>query len=245
VVCLGSGDLLDRVGVGSVEIGDEVGGGVEAPISGLTEVSCRGDVARFGCDAGQCVEGEDFDVGVVVAPGLVEDGDETFLGAGFPVRCVHRGEEACAERGLFATFSGAMPRGRRFERHSRFRDLSDCPQDATEVNPGERRQPYITGGLGLVDRPFQGGGTGDVVTGLALRSSETGELVRLGLSEAEAARCFRGATEVDDGIVEPVLGAGELAEDRVAANMQPGVVDRAQPALDVLDSVDTALLVVG
>ncbi len=67
--------------VASVEVGDEVGGGFHALISCLTEVARRGDVTRFGCDAGQCVEGEDFDMGVVVAPGVVEDRDETFLGA--------------------------------------------------------------------------------------------------------------------------------------------------------------------
>ena len=113
------------------------------------------------------------------------------------------------------------------------------------MNPGERRQAYVTGGLGLVDGPLQGGGTSVVVAGLALRSSEAGELVRLGLPEAETSRRFRGATEVVDGIVEPVLDAGELAEDGVAANVQPRVVDRSQPVLDVIDGVDAALFVVG
>ena len=138
-----------------------------------------------------------------------------------------------------------MPRSRRFERRPRSATLSERTQDAPEVNPGERRQAYITGGLGLVDRQFQGGGTGVVVTGLALRSSETGQLVRLCLQKAETSRCFRGATEVDDGIVEPVLDAGQFAEHRVAANVQPRVVDRSQPVLDVIDGVDAALLVVG
>jgi hypothetical protein len=40
------------VGVGSVEVGDEVGGCFDAPISRLTEVACRVDVTSFGCDAG-------------------------------------------------------------------------------------------------------------------------------------------------------------------------------------------------
>ena len=113
------------------------------------------------------------------------------------------------------------------------------------MDPGERGQAYITGGLGLVDRQFEGGSTSVVVTGLALRSSETGQLIRLGLQEAETSRRFRGATEVDDGIVEPVLDAGQFAEHRVAANMQPRVVDGSQPVLDVIDSVDAALLVTG
>jgi hypothetical protein len=55
------------VGVGSVVLGDEVGGAFHAPVSAPTEVACGGEVSRFGGDAGQRVEGEDLDVGVVVA----------------------------------------------------------------------------------------------------------------------------------------------------------------------------------
>ncbi len=113
------------------------------------------------------------------------------------------------------------------------------------MNPGERRQAHVTGGFGLVDRELEGGGTSVVVTGLALRSSETGQLVRLGLQEAETSRRLRGATEVDDGVVEAVLDAGQLAEHRFAANVEPRVVDGSQPVLDVIDSVDAALLVTG
>jgi hypothetical protein len=69
-----SGDSPDRVGVGSVVLGDEVGGGFHPPISGLTEDPCSSDAARFGGDAGQRVEGEDLDVGVAVAPGVADDG---------------------------------------------------------------------------------------------------------------------------------------------------------------------------
>jgi hypothetical protein len=38
---------------------------------------------------------------------------------------------------------------------------------------------------------------------------------------------------------------GQLAEHRFAANMEPRVVDRSQPVLHVVDSVDAALLVAG
>ena len=100
------------------------------------------------------------------------------------------------------------------------------------MDPGQRRHAHITGRFGLVDREFQGCGTGLVVAGLALRPSETGDLVRLRLQKAETARGFRGATDVDDGIVEPVLDAGQFAEHRVAANVQPRVVDQSQPLLD-------------
>ena len=46
------------------------------------ELPRRGDVARLGRDAGERVEGEDLDRGVVVAPGVVEDRDEPLLRAG-------------------------------------------------------------------------------------------------------------------------------------------------------------------
>ena len=56
--------------VGSVEVGDEVGGGWNAPVSRLREVMCCGDVSRVGGDAGQCVESEYLDMGVVVELGV-------------------------------------------------------------------------------------------------------------------------------------------------------------------------------
>ena len=204
-----------------------------------------GDVARFGGDAGQCVEGEDFDVGMVVASGLVEDRDETCLGVGFRSAASiaasrHSPSAACSPPPAARCHAAAASRAVRAALV-----LAERPQDAPEVDSGERRQPYVAGGLGLVDRQFEGGSTGVVVAGLALRSSETGQLVRLGLQEAETPRRFRGATEVDDGIVEPVLDAGQLAEHRFAANVQPRVVDVLQPVLDVIDGVDAALLVTG
>ena len=72
-----SDDLPDPAGVGSVEVGDEVGGGLHPPISLLAQVPGRADVAAGGGDAGQRVEGEHLDRGVVRVPGLVEDGLET------------------------------------------------------------------------------------------------------------------------------------------------------------------------
>ena len=130
--------------------------------------------------------------------------------------------------------AAAVPRGRRFERRSRLVVLSERAQDPAEVDAGERRQAHVAGGFGLVDRELQRGGAGVVVTGLALRPSEAGDLVRLGLQEAETTRRLRRATEVDDGIVEPVLRAGQLAEHRVAADVQPRVVDASQPVLDLV-----------
>ena len=95
------------------------------------------------------------------------------------------------------------------------------------MDAGERRQPHVAGRFGLLDRELQRGGAGLVVTGLALRTPEAGELVGLRLQEAEPSRRLRRTTDVEDGIVEPMLDAGELAEHRVAANVEPRVVDHA------------------
>ena len=113
------------------------------------------------------------------------------------------------------------------------------------MDTGERRQAYVTGGLGLDDRELQGGDTRVVVAGLALGAPEARQLVRLGLPKSEPSRCFCGATEVDDGVVESALDAGQFAEHRIAANVQPRVIDDPQPALDLLDSFDAALFVIG
>ena len=48
-----------------------------------------------------------------------------------------------------------------------------------------------------------------------------------------------------DGVVEPVLDAGQFAEHRVAANVQPRVVDGSQRLLDLIAGFDAALLVAG
>ena len=70
-----------------------------------------------------------------------------------------------------------------------------------------------------------------VVAGLALRAAEARHLVGLGLEEAEPPRRLGRPAEVADGVVEAVLEAGQLAEHRVAADVQPRVVDRREPAL--------------
>lgn len=73
-----------------------MGGGFHAPISRLTELPGSGSVARFSCDMGKCVKGENLDMGVVVDPGTVEDREEAFLGVRDPIRCVHGGQQALA-----------------------------------------------------------------------------------------------------------------------------------------------------
>jgi len=72
-----SGELPHDAGVGSVEVGDETGCCVHALVCLLAEVLGRGDVARFGRDAGQGIEGEDLDMGVVVEAGVVEGREMT------------------------------------------------------------------------------------------------------------------------------------------------------------------------
>ena len=137
----------------------------------------------------------------------------------------------------------AVPLGCRFECRPRSFDLSECSEHAPEVDPGERRQAHVTGGLGLLDRELQSGSTAVVVAGLALRSSETGNLVRLGLQKPSLSRCFRGTTDIEDGVVESMLDASQFTEHRVAANVEPRVLDRRQPVLDLIASFDAALLV--
>ena len=88
------------------------------------------------------------------------------------------------------------------------------------MHAGERRQAHVTGRLGLLDRELQRGGAGLVVAGLALRPAEAGELVGLGLQEAEPPRGLGGTAGVEDGIVEAVLDPGQLAEHRVAADVR-------------------------
>ena len=48
---------------------------------------------------------------------------------------------------------------------------------------------------------------------------------------------------MEDGFVEPVLQPGQFAEDRLAANVQPRVLDQPQPALHLVSGLDTARLV--
>ena len=103
-----SSELLDRVGVGSVAVRDEVGGGGHTAIGHRAQIPCGGEVAGLGRDASQCVEGEDLDVGVVVVTGLIEDCDETLLRAGIPFLDVDGGEQTFAERSLLATSGGAV-----------------------------------------------------------------------------------------------------------------------------------------
>ena len=124
-------------------------------------------------------------------------------------------------------------------------DPSERTQDTPEMDAGERRQPHVAGRLGLLDRELQRGGARLVVTGLALRTPEAGELVRLRLQEAEPSRRLRRTTDVEDGIVEPMLDAGQFAEHRVAANVEPRVVDHAQPMLHLIARLDGARAITG
>ena len=53
------------------------------------------------------------------------------------------------------------------------------------MDSAERGEPDVAGGLGLGDPELKRRGAGLVVSGLALGASEAGELVGLGLQEAE------------------------------------------------------------
>ena len=96
------------------------------------------------------------------------------------------------------------------------------------MDAAERGEPDVAGGLGLGDPELERRGARLVVAGLALRAAEARELVGLGLQEAEPAGRLGGPADVRDGVVEAVLDARELAEHRVAADVQPRVVDDAR-----------------
>ena len=182
-----------------------------------------------GGDAGERVEGEDLDVGVVVAPGLVEDRDETC-----PRRRRRRSAASIAASRHSPSAACSPPPAarcharRRFERRPRSRDRRPSARRTrprwTRASAARRTSP-VASALSIASSRVAAPVV--VVAGLALRSPEAGDLVRLGLQEAETSRRLRGATDVDDGVVEPVLDAGELAEHRFAANVQPRVVDHA------------------
>src|SRR5204863_1124316 len=159
--------------------------------------------------------------------------------------CVKRRQQALAERGLLAAPGSAVPGRRRLQRRPRLRDPAERPRNAAEMHARERRQAHVAGRLGLLDRERERRRTADVVARLTLRATDAGELIGLGLQEAEASGGRRRGSEVADGIVEAVLDPGELAEDRVEANVQPWIVDGLQAVLDPLARGDGTLAVGG
>ena len=236
----------DCVGVDAVAVGDEMGRRFHPAVSQLAQsrVPCR--CHRLGCDAGERVEGEHFDVGVVVGPASSRIASRRSCGARDVVGSIHRGEQAVAECGLFSTSGGAMPCGRRFERGPRRVELSERPQHAAEMDPGERRHACVAGGFGLVDREFEGGGAGVVVAGLALGSSEAGSLVRLCLQEAETSRAFPrhgrcGATASSKRCCRRA-SSPSIASRRTCSH---GSSTCLQPVLDVIAASTLRSLVAG
>ena len=138
----------------SVALGDEVRGGLHAPVgSSHRSRAVAASPARRRC--GRARRGRRPRRGRRRCAALVEERREALLGAGHAVRGVERGEQAVAERGLLATAGGAVPRGRRLERGPRRGVLPERAQDAAEVDAGERGQPHVAGGLGLVDRELR------------------------------------------------------------------------------------------
>src|ERR687898_963234 len=195
-------------------------GRLHPPVSSGTEVVCLRDVAGFDGDSGECVQSKDFDVGVVVATRLLQDHRKSVSGVG-------------------------LQSNRRGKRRSGSRILSDRTQHAPEMHTRERGQTYVTGRLGLDDREFERVDAAVVVTGLALGAPETRKLVRLRLPKPESLRCFCGASEVYDGVVESSLDARQLAEHGVATNVEPRIIDNAEPVLDMIDRFDAPGLVIG
>jgi drug/metabolite transporter (DMT)-like permease len=85
-----SRELPDPASVGPVELGDEVRGNLHAKVSLSAELLRGGHVVGVGGDAGEGVEGEHLDGGVVAVPGVLEDGEETLPDAVATVGSIHR-----------------------------------------------------------------------------------------------------------------------------------------------------------
>ena len=81
-------------------------------------------------------------------------------------------ERRATERGLLPASGLAMPGRCRFEGLAGLFSLAEGTEDAAEVHPGEGGEADIADGFRLVDRSLEGGRSGLVVTGLALRSPE-------------------------------------------------------------------------
>jgi hypothetical protein len=202
-------------------------GGLQAAIRGLTQGAGCAVVAVRGRDARERIQGEDLDGGIVGVPGLLQDRQQTLLRTLHLICSVDGGQQAFAEQGLFPAARLPVPGGCRFEGRSRRSGLAERAQGPAQVHPGQRRKPDVAGGVGPLDRELQGCRADRVVTRLALRTSQTHDLVGLGLLEAERSRAFRCAADVHDGLVEPPLQPGQLAEHRLAAHVQPRVGDLA------------------
>ena len=157
----------------------------------VTEVACGADVAGFGGDPGERVEGEHLDRGVAAQPGIVEDRDETFLGAGDLVR--RRPSRPAGTRRA----RPAPHRRRRGATRSPPRAppalAATCPSArrtrprCTRASAASRTSPVASAFSTASSRVAAPVG---VVTGLALGSSEARQLVRLGLLETQAAARF-------------------------------------------------------
>ena len=65
-----------------------------------------------------------------------------------------------------------MERGRRLQRAARLGGPAERTQDATEMDPAERGEPDVSGGLGLGDPERERRRARLVVPGLALRAAE-------------------------------------------------------------------------
>jgi hypothetical protein len=126
------------VRVGSVELGDDVGGRCQAPIRNLAASASHVVVAGGGRDARERIEGEDLCRRVVRPSGRVEDRLQALLCAWHLIRRVDGGQQAFAEDGLFPTAGFAVPGRRRFKRRACLRVVAGRPEDPTQVHPGQR-----------------------------------------------------------------------------------------------------------
>ena len=113
------------------------------------------------------------------------------------------------------------------------------------MHTAQRGQPHVARGFSLLDGEFQGGHPDRVLTGLPLRSSETGQLIGLRLQKSAISRRLHRAAQVQHRVVESALQTGKLAEGGVTPDMQPRVVDGAEPVPHAIGGLHAARLVAG
>ena len=213
----------------------------------VAEVAGRGDVAGVGGDAGQRVEGEDLDVGVVGRAGRSSRIAASRSSApACPIADVHGGQQALAERGLFAASGGAVPRGRRFEGRPRSCDRRRARAGRARGGPGRaprgvrrrwprpcrsrargwrRRRRSRRPGTALVR-----GWTAGTPRSAGSRAGRDVSAARPRWTTASSKRCWMRAS------------SPSTASPRTCSHGSSTV---SQPVLDLIDGLDAARLVAG
>ena len=150
---------------------------------------------------------------------------------------VQGGQEASTETACSSPpAERAVPRSRRFQRRHSPRRCVRADEGHARGEP-RRAQPGVRSPVASAssNRQFQRGGTASQPPAWHCACPRSTVHRPWFWSKPETAHVRHSAPEVDDGIVESVLDAG-LSSPRTASrsNVEPWVVNRSQPVLDVV-----------